>query len=427
MHLSIRFDTPLHEGQLTVLNHPARFKVLACGRRWGKTKLGSLISLKRAAEGGAVWWVAPDFPRATLGWREIRKMALQIPGTTIYEGERRIELPTHGFLQVKSAHDPDALRGEGLDLVVIDEAAFIKEEAWSESLRPALADRRGAAIFISTPNGFNYFHELWERGQADGVDWASWQFPTLANPFISKEEIEIAKDEEGTPEHVALQEYDAVFIEGAGIAMFSRDFWKGVNRYSEADGHRVTNRCIARWVAWDTAAKDKDEAAYTACCVAELDQDYTLHIKEVWRGRPEFPVLPDVVTEMAYKWNRDAKLRSVIVEDASSGIQVLQVLRATAPDWLKEKLSAAKPLAARTNEPLGKEYGWNQAAVWAKRGLIKLPEPYPAVTGWLYDFEGELYGLPHSRYKDQADSFALVVNRAKHFLAERWRAMNAAA
>ena len=80
---------------------------------------------------------------------------MQIPGVGVSETHRRVTLPGGGVLQVRSADDPDSLRGEGLDFLVMDEAAYIKEDAWIEALRPALSDRKGSALFISTPAGRN--------------------------------------------------------------------------------------------------------------------------------------------------------------------------------------------------------------------------------------------------------------------------------
>ncbi len=89
-----------------------------------------------------------------------RHLARQIPNADPSESERLIVLPGGGEFQVKSADNPDSLRGAGLDGVVVDEAAYVKEEAWTEALRPALSDRRGWAMFISSPNGYNWFHTL---------------------------------------------------------------------------------------------------------------------------------------------------------------------------------------------------------------------------------------------------------------------------
>ncbi len=204
----------LHSGQERVAHHPARFHVLACGRRWGKTRLGSLRCTAVALEGGRAWWVAPSYPMASIGWRLIKRLAQQIPGMEKREVDRIISLPGGGTVQVKSADNPDSLRGEGLNFLVMDECAFIKEAAWSEALRPALSDRLGHAMFISTPKGRNWFWRLWQRGQEGGAEWQSWQLPTADNPYIVPSEIEAARL--NLPERIFAQEYLAEFIDDAG-------------------------------------------------------------------------------------------------------------------------------------------------------------------------------------------------------------------
>jgi hypothetical protein len=131
-------------------------------------------------------------------------------------------MPNDGFVQVKSAHDPDSLRGVGLDLVVLDEAAYMSEETWIEALRPTLSDRKGRAVFLSTPNGRNYLYHLFLRGQGDDPEWKSWQLPTSANPFIDPAEIERARAE--LPEMIFRTEYLAEFLEsGAGVFRYVRE------------------------------------------------------------------------------------------------------------------------------------------------------------------------------------------------------------
>jgi phage terminase large subunit-like protein len=207
---------PLHPGQQVVRVHPARFKVVAAGRRWRKTSLGVLMSSEVGLCGRRAWWVAPSFPMASIGWRMLRRVAYQIPGIDISDSERFITYPSGGWVQVKSAHDPDSLRGEGLDFVTLDECAFIHEMAWAEGLRPALADREGGALFISTPKGRNWFWQAWLRGQTnDDPQWHSWRFTTANNPNISGNEIAAAKGM--LPERVFRQEFEAEFLEDAGV------------------------------------------------------------------------------------------------------------------------------------------------------------------------------------------------------------------
>jgi hypothetical protein len=188
--------------------------VLACGRRWGKTRLGAALCLGTAIEGGAAWWVAPTYKVAAVGWRQLRGLAVQAPGVRIRDGERKVELPGGGWFQVRSADDPDSLRGEGLNRVVMDECAFIAEAAWAEAIRPALSDRRGDVLLISTPKGRNWFWRAWTRGQGDNPEWQSWRFPSVLNPFLDPAEIEAARGD--LPERVYQQEYLAEFLEDAG-------------------------------------------------------------------------------------------------------------------------------------------------------------------------------------------------------------------
>jgi hypothetical protein len=191
--------------------------VLACGRRWGKTRFGVLLCTYVAMMPGQrhAWWVAPSYKMGQVGWRGAMELASQIPGASILRGEMMITMPGCGWLQVRSADNPQSLRGEGLDQVVLDECAYIQEEAWAEAIRPALSDRRGGATFISTPKGRNWFWRLFQQGlSGDDPEWRAWRRPTSDNPYIDASEIEAAR--KGLPERIFAQEYLAEFLEDAG-------------------------------------------------------------------------------------------------------------------------------------------------------------------------------------------------------------------
>ena len=205
----------LHATQQTIAHNDARFRVLACGRRWGKTRLGAALCVAEALKGKRVWWVAPSYKMSVVGWRLISRIGSQIPGHDVKRGDMLVTLPNGGEVQIRSADNPDSLRGEGLDFAVLDECAFMREAAWQEALRPALSDRQGRAMFISTPKGRNWFWRNFARGRDDGDgEWASWQLPTADNPYIVPDEIEAARL--GLPERVFRQEYLAEFIDDAG-------------------------------------------------------------------------------------------------------------------------------------------------------------------------------------------------------------------
>ena len=145
----------------------------------------------------------------------IRRMAKQIPRCEVRESERMVTLPGGGAIQVKSADDPDSLRGEGLHFVVVDECAFVKEDAWTEALRPALADKKGGALFISTPKGHNWFWRLWQNANSSqSSEWKAWKFSSYDNPYLDKVEIDAAKDM--LPDRTFRQEFLAEFIDDAG-------------------------------------------------------------------------------------------------------------------------------------------------------------------------------------------------------------------
>ncbi|KKN74791.1 hypothetical protein LCGC14_0386840 [marine sediment metagenome] len=211
--MTITIKAHPHPGQGMVQQHPARFRVLAAGRRWGKTRLGVNECLDIASMGGRAWWVAPNYKMGEVGWRPLRRMGNKI-GAEVRRADRQIVLPGGGDVTVRSADKPDTLRGEGLDFVVLDECAFIAEDAWIEALRPALSDRLGRAMFISTPKGRNWFWRMWQRGLDDQNEWMSWRLPTSDNPYIEASEIEAARDT--LPELTFEQEYLAEFLENAG-------------------------------------------------------------------------------------------------------------------------------------------------------------------------------------------------------------------
>lgn len=196
-----------------------------------------MLSLKTALEqSGRCWWVAPSFPQSSMAWRELKALATQIPEKVIREDARLIRLPGGGEITVKSADAPESLRGEGLDLVVLDEAAYIAPEVWTDALRPTLSDRKGAALMISTPCGHNWFWEAWSRGQEGRDDWHSWQYPTSDNPLIDLAEIEAAR--ESLPESTFSQEYLAAFIaDGAGVFRNVRACATATRQERPVEGH----------------------------------------------------------------------------------------------------------------------------------------------------------------------------------------------
>ncbi len=139
------------------------------------------------------WIVAPQY---TLGEKEFRYMwddlvvrmglgsSIKKKAYNTRTGEMYIEMPNGSRVDVKSAEHPDGLVGEGLDWVIMSEAAKLPANIWEKYIRPALADRHGRAIFPTTPEGFNWFYELYQLGLGGNDEWKSWQYPSWENPIV---------------------------------------------------------------------------------------------------------------------------------------------------------------------------------------------------------------------------------------------------
>ncbi len=193
-----------------------RFNVLCCGRRFGKTLLGTNRIVGPCLDSYPVGWFSPTYRMLAEVWRDLRRWLAPVTAR-VNAQERRLELLTGGIVDMWSLDQPDAARGRKYRRVVIDEAAMIPAlaEAWNAVIRPTLTDYRGDAWFLSTPKGRNFFWQLWQRGQdVAQTDWASWQMPTATNPYIDAREIADAKRD--LPELIYSQEYEAAFLEDAG-------------------------------------------------------------------------------------------------------------------------------------------------------------------------------------------------------------------
>jgi phage terminase large subunit-like protein len=154
-----------HSGQQYIVESKARFRILACGRRFGKTTIGGNLIIEKALPGYPTAWFAPTYKDLADVWREIRQYTVDITKSA-NASEHRIELITGGAIDMWSLENKDAGRGRKYKFIVIDEAAKAKnlEETWNEAIRPTLTDYQGGAAFLSTPKGMNFFWRCFTRG-----------------------------------------------------------------------------------------------------------------------------------------------------------------------------------------------------------------------------------------------------------------------
>lgn len=213
--------------QQEVFKDTTRFKVIAAGRRCGKSRLSAvtlLIEGLNCPEGSSVMYVAPTLGQArTIIWDLLMDLGRPIIKSA-HINNLEITLVNGRKILVRGADNPDSLRGVSLTYLVMDECAFIKAEIWEKVLRASLSDRKGRAMFISTPSGRNHFYDWYQLGQAgDDEEWKSWHFTTADNETIDPKEIEAAKR---TLSSFAFgQEYLSSF-NNAGAGLFKEEWVK---------------------------------------------------------------------------------------------------------------------------------------------------------------------------------------------------------
>ena len=192
----MELDIKLLPWQQQVWNDDSRFKVVAAGRRTGKSRLAAWMLIVEALQTnkGNVWYVAPTQGQA----RDIMWQTLLELGHPVIESSHvnnmQIKLVNGAMISLKGADRPETMRGVSLKFVVLDEYADMKPAVFEQILRPALADLKGKALFIGTPMGRNHFYELYTYGDAGkDKDYKSWHFTSFDNPLLDPNEIETAR------------------------------------------------------------------------------------------------------------------------------------------------------------------------------------------------------------------------------------------
>jgi len=238
-----------------------RFNVLVCHRRFGKTVFCINEMLKKAVQcprkRPQYAFIAPFLKQAKRNvWADFKYFVANIPGAKINEAELTIELPSRdggkSKIYLLGADNPDALRGMYLDGVVLDEVAQIPQHVWEEVIRPTLADRRGWAIFIGTPKGQNYFHELY-KGAKDRDNWYRAMYKASETNIISQEELTDIRSH--IDEDSYNQEYECSFVAAIKGAYYSKLLAEAsrANRIAEVEWDPT----LPVVTAWDIGMSDK--------------------------------------------------------------------------------------------------------------------------------------------------------------------------
>lgn len=213
---------PLSPAQLTIANDPHRFITAVCGRRFGKSFLSMHAMAKVARQPNQlVWYIAPTYRMAKqIMWKKLKKKLLSLNWVEkVNESDLSLLLRNGSEICLRSADNPDSLRGVGLDMVVMDEVADMDPAIWYEVIRPTLSDTGGKCLFLGTPKGMNFLKDLYDQAKIDPDTWASYQYTTLAGGNVPQAEIEAARRD--LDERTFRQEYEATFEQYAGLIYYS--------------------------------------------------------------------------------------------------------------------------------------------------------------------------------------------------------------
>ena len=219
-------DIQLLPWQQEVWADDTRFKIVAAGRRTGKSRLAAWLLIVNAlqTERGQVFYVAPTQGQA----RDIMWQTLLELGKPVITGSHinnlQIKLVNGATISLKGADRPETMRGVSLKFLVLDEYADMKPDVFEQILRPALADQKGCAMFIGTPMGRNHFYELYKYADlGDDETYKAWHFTSYDNPILDPNEIDTAK--KSMSSYAFRQEFMASF-EARGSEMFKEDWVK---------------------------------------------------------------------------------------------------------------------------------------------------------------------------------------------------------
>jgi hypothetical protein len=287
----------LHNGQAVIHNSQARFKVVAAGRRFGKTHLAAaellIAGLKTEHKGHAlnegndIYYVAPTFEQGKRAmWPKLKLMGRYgYPDSIIekvHENTGVVTLINGRKISIKGTDDPDSLRGVGLQYCVLDEYADMKPNVWEEIIRPSMMDVEGDALFIGTPKGKNHFYELFALALAkDDPEWEAFTFTSKDNPTIPAKEVLSLYNNPRYSRELALQELDASFITRGG-GLLKEEWWR-FDDVEPADGYWVVAVDLAGFQNAD-GSKTKKRLDETAIVIAKICKK-GWWIKEILHGQ----------------------------------------------------------------------------------------------------------------------------------------------
>jgi len=271
----------LHPAQLQIFHSDKRFKIVAAGRRFGKSYLSAWLLLIKAiqSESKDVFYIAPTFQQAKdIMWHMLKELGRDLIAQA-HENTAVLTLVNGRKIYLKGSDRPETLRGVGLAYVVLDEYASMKPVVWEQIIRPTLADVKGEAFFIGTPAGKNHFYDLYKDALEDD-DWEAFQFNSTDNPYLPPEEIEASRK---TMSSMSFrQEFEASFETGSG-GIFKEEWFKVDDEPEEGNFVIAVDPAGYEEVEKERNLK-RSRLDETAIAIVKIDRD-KWWVKDIMHGR----------------------------------------------------------------------------------------------------------------------------------------------
>ena len=387
--------------QQEVWTDDSRFKVIAAGRRTGKSRLAAwrLIVSALEADKGHVWYIAPTQQQARdIMWQQLLELGNPVIASS-HVNNMQLTLINGSVISLKGADRPETMRGVALKFVVLDEYADIKPTVFEQILRPALADLKGHCIFIGTPKGRNHFYDLYKLGKKDVKDWKSWHFTSFDNPLLDKEEIEVAKETMST--FAFRQEFMANF-EAPQSDIFKED-WVIV-KDKDDEPENGTYYMAVDLAGFENVSKQasnkKKYLDQTSIAIVKVGDDNKWWVDKVDAGRWD-------IKEVCERILKHVRLYDIQV----IGIEKGSLMRAVMP-YLTEMM-LKQNIYPRIEEIAIGNRSKVDRVVGALQGRFEHKQVELCDGDWVKEFKDELLNFPTTGiHDDMVDSVSLIAQIA---------------
>ena len=387
--------------QQEVWTDESRFKVIAAGRRTGKSRLAAwrLIVSALEADKGHVWYIAPTQQQARdIMWQQLLELGNPVIASS-HVNNMQLTLINGSVISLKGADRPETMRGVALTFVVLDEYADIKPTVFEQILRPALADLKGQCVFIGTPKGRNHFYDLYKMGKKDVKDWKTWHFTSFDNPLLDKEEIEIAKETMST--FAFRQEFMASF-EAPQSEIFKED-WVVVKDKDDEPEHGTYYMAVDLAGFENVSKQASNKKKYldqTSIAIVKVGDDNKWWVDKVDAGRWD-------IKEVCERILKHTQLYGVQV----IGIEKGSLMRAVMP-YLTEMM-LKQNIYPRIEEIAIGNRSKVDRVVGALQGRFEHKQVELCEGDWVKEFKDELLNFPTTGvHDDMVDSVSLIAQIA---------------